>query len=457
MQVDKISWHCICVLSSRALEKIGYCQSYYVLFLVIQVLTSHTEAKTVNGVFNTFTAQAEHGQYITSFAFHGNALFNFTVNSTGTDSKLYLFLSEDWKKAVGDTNCYRRLNKAKTIIKINSTTGLQTISHYDYPRIWHIVFADFFTCEPGRPKPPKEEPSFIQYTLQIFNPDSLGNPTEHFSDQETGLLKFYQLLALIYFVVACVVAPQLWDTLSKGGPMQLVIQLLTISMTLQAVAAFIVIVHLYRYSKDGIGSPLIEILSEFLDMLSQFTMLFMLLSVSLGWSLASAHSVCRYSHLRTISKKTSARVVFILGIMQSLLFMWEQNQDESRRLYHAQRSYPGIALVVLRILLAGMFAIKLKEVIASERSSLKRKFYSSFTKLCMMWFLCYPSIFLSTLMFSEYLQYKMITMGVLICQSIAGVLLYRLFLSRSLYWEVSALSSSLPLRFDHRINLKLYS
>ncbi|XP_059169673.1 integral membrane protein GPR180-like [Physella acuta] len=428
-----------------------------VILIVVQLLPAITEAKTVNGVFNTFLAQAEKGQYVTTFAFHGHAVLNFTVNTTGTDSKLYLFLSDDWKNAVSDTNCYRRLNKARTIMSINQTVGTRLISQFVNPRIWHIVYADIYTCEPNRPNQPLETPNVIQYTIQLFNPDSLGNPTEHFSDQETGLLKFYQLLSLIYFVVACIVAPQLWDTLSKGGPMQLVIQLLTFSMLLQAIAAFIIIIHFYRYSKDGIGSPLIELMSEFLDMLSQFTMLFMLLSLSLGWSLASAHSVCRYLHLRTISQNNSARVVFVLGLMQGLLFMWEQSQDQSKRMYHAQRSYPGIALVILRILLAGVFAFKLRRLIASERSHLKRKFYSSFTKMCMLWFLCYPIIVFATLIFPEYLRYKLITMGVLICQSVAGVLLYRLFLSRSLYWEVSALSSSLPFRFGPKLDLKFYS
>ncbi|GFR90683.1 integral membrane protein GPR180-like [Elysia marginata] len=192
-------------------------------------------------------------------------------------------------------------------------------------------------------------------------------------------------------------------------------------------------------------------------MLSQFTMLFMLLSLSLGWSLASAHSVCRYSHLRSISQKPAARVVFVLGIVQGLLFMWEQSQDQSLRLYHAQRSYAGISLVILRILLAAMFAVKLKALIAAERSKLKRQFYSTFTKLCMLWFLCYPVIVICSWLFSEYLRYKLITMCVLLCQSAAGVMLYRLFLSRSLYWEVSALSSSLPIRFDHRFGISAYS
>ena len=66
---------------------------------------------------------------------------------------------------------------------------------------------------------------------------------------------------------------------------------------------------------------------------------------------------------------------------QGLLFMWEQSQDQSLRLYHAQRSYAGISLVILRILLAAMFAVKLKALIAAERSKLKRQFYSSFTKV----------------------------------------------------------------------------
>ncbi|BFZ10697.1 hypothetical protein BsWGS_13736 [Bradybaena similaris] len=428
-----------------------------VILLILQFVNPETEAKTVNGVFNSHTAQAGKGQYVTSFAFHGDAVLNYTVNTTGNGARLYLFVSESWHDAAADTDCQRRFTKAGSIVFINETTGRHSMPHYYYPHIWHIVYADIYTCDLEMPKEPMGKPNVIQYTIQLCNPDSLGNPTEHFGGQETGLLKFYQLLSLIYFVVACVVAPQLWGTLSKGGPMQMMIQLLTLAVSLQAIAALVIIIHLYRYSKDGVGAPYCELISEFLDMLSQFTMLFMLLSLSLGWSLASAHSVCRYSHLRTISQKPAARVVYMLGIVQGLLFMWEQRQDQSLRLYHARRSYAGISLVVLQILLAAMFGFKLKQLISSERSSLKRQFYSSFTKLCMMWFLCYPAVVMTSWLTAEYLRDKFITMGVLICQSIAGVLLYRLFLSRSLYWEVSALSSSLPFRLNYQHGLKFYS
>lgn len=65
------------------------------------------------------------------------------------------------------------------------------------------------------------------------------------------------------------------------------------------------------------------------DVLSQFTMLMMLLSLSLGWTLASAHSVCRYSHFRSLAQKPAAHLVGVLGFLQVMCwkyFSWCKNQ-----------------------------------------------------------------------------------------------------------------------------------
>lgn len=48
-----------------------------VILLVLQFVNPETEAKTVSGVFNSHTAQAGKGQYVTSFAFHGKFGFMF--------------------------------------------------------------------------------------------------------------------------------------------------------------------------------------------------------------------------------------------------------------------------------------------------------------------------------------------------------------------------------------------
>ncbi|CDQ87368.1 unnamed protein product [Oncorhynchus mykiss] len=65
---------------------------------------------------------------------------------------------------------------------------------------------------------------------------------------------------------------------------------------------------------------------------------------------------------------------------------------------------------------------------------------------CFIWFLCHPVLVLLSVVFNEHQREKVVTIGVILCQAISVVILYQLFLSRSLYWEVSSLSSvSLPL------------
>lgn len=49
------------------------------------------------------------------------------------------------------------------------------------------------------------------------------------------------------------------------------------------------------------------------DVLSQFAMLYMLLSLSLGWTLGTTY---RNTHLKMISKKPAAKVVGVLAVIQ---------------------------------------------------------------------------------------------------------------------------------------------
>ncbi|XP_063430310.1 integral membrane protein GPR180-like isoform X1 [Mytilus trossulus] len=425
------------------------------VLLTFSYFLKTTNSKTISGTLSSHSAINEWGQYLTTFCFHGQALLNYTLNDTGHSSpKFVLFLNDDWSDALQEDACENKFELARAVYQIKNRTGNFTVSYIDKPHLYHVLYVDDNTCgDDSR----EIKPNYIHYTIQLLNPDSLGNPTEHFGDDETGLLRFYQLLTLAYFVLGCIFAPRLYETLSKGGPMQLVIQLLSVSTCLQALGSFIMMIHLQRYSKDGMGSSFVELIAEFFDVLSQFAMLYMLLSLSLGWTLGTSYKAV--SHLHIISKKPAARVVGVLAVIQAILFIWEQIEDTDHRMYHAHRSYAGLALVVLRILLAALFAWNLNVTVSAERSALRREFYKSFTKSCMLWFLCYPLIVVISWIFYEYLRYKLITMAVVMSQCGAVAMLYKLFLSRSLYWEISALSSSLPLhvRMDKTLGYKLYS
>ena len=47
------------------------------------------------------------------FLLSGDAMLHYKLNSSGSDGRLHLFVSEDWKDASGDEDCHRRLAKAR--------------------------------------------------------------------------------------------------------------------------------------------------------------------------------------------------------------------------------------------------------------------------------------------------------------------------------------------------------
>ncbi|MEQ2289092.1 hypothetical protein AMECASPLE_029527 [Ameca splendens] len=210
-----------------------------------------------------------------------------------------------------------------------------------------------------------------------------------------------------------------------------------------------------RYCRDGAGVPLMGSLAEFWDMVSQVSMLYMLLSLCMGWTLSRG----RKPQSRPLQwERSPASTAMAVGgvVTQGVLLLWEQysEAESEHHSYHAQQSLAGLLLVALRVGLSLLLASVLYQIISTERSTLKRDFYLSFAKGCFLWFLCHPVLILISVIFNDHQREKVITIGVILSQSISMVILYQLFLSRSLYWEVSSLSSvSLPLtmsRTNHR-------
>ena len=71
-----------------------------------------------------------------------------------------------------------------------SLTGNHTIPSIPKPQIWHVVYADAHSCDTDEQKEKEDnvevKQNYIAYELQMFNPDVLGNPTVHFSDEDIG-------------------------------------------------------------------------------------------------------------------------------------------------------------------------------------------------------------------------------------------------------------------------------
>ncbi|XP_059129196.1 integral membrane protein GPR180 isoform X1 [Peromyscus eremicus] len=408
------------------------------------------QGKTLRGSFSSAAARDAQGQSIGHFEFHGDhALLCVRINNIavaiGKEAKLYLFQAQEWLKLQEGSpgySCSERLSRAQLTMTMNQTEHNLTVSQTPAPQTWHVFYADKFTCTDDTESPQLEE---IPFEMVLLNPDAEGNPFDHFSAGESGLHEFFFLLVLAYFVTACVCAQSLWQAIRKGGPMHTVLKVLTTALLLQAASALANYIHFSRYSKDGIGVPLMGSLAEVFDIASQIQMLYLLLSLCMGWTIVRMKK-SQSRPLQWDSTPASTGIAVFIVITQSILLLWEQFEDTSHHSSHSHHSLAGVLLIILRICLALSLGCGLYQIITMERSTLKREFYITFAKGCILWFLCQPVLACIAVIFNDYQRDKVITIGVILCQAVSMVILYRLFLSHSLYWEVSSLSSvTLPL------------
>ncbi|XP_063068385.1 integral membrane protein GPR180 [Engraulis encrasicolus] len=396
--------------------------------------------KTVSGVFRSDLARETNGQYITKFFYQaGDGLMVYRLENVPVaiqkEAKLLMFNDV---QGFDNLSCLDRLSHAQLSISLSAEQHNQTVPQQVYPQAWHILYVDRYTCqESDTQAAPSED---LNFQIILMNPDSAGNPLDHFSAEEAGLHSFYFLLILAYFIASCIYMQPLWQALYKGGPMHTVLKVLTIALLLQGVSVLFNYIHMASYARDGVGTPLMGSLAEFCDMVAQVQMLYMLLSLCMGWTLSRSKKT-QTKPLQWDSSPKSTSLAIGAVVTQGILLIWEQFEDTEHHSFHWQRSVPGLLLMLFRVALAVLLASVLYYITSAERSALKRDFYLHFAKGCCLWFLCHPALVLFSGIFNEHQQEKVVAIGVILCQSIAVIVLYQLFLSRSLYWEVSSLSS----------------
>ncbi|GAB5566424.1 integral membrane protein GPR180 [Prionailurus iriomotensis] len=360
------------------------------------------QGKTLRGSFSSAAARDAQGQSIGHFEFH---VINNIAGAAGKEAKLYLFQAQEWLKLQESSHgysCNEKLSKAQLTMAMNQTEHNLTVSQIPYPQTWHVFYADKYTCKDDNENSVAED---IPFEMMLLNPDAEGNPFDHFSAGESGLHEFFFLLVLVYFVIACIYAQSLWQAIKKGGPMHMILKVLTTALLLQAASALANYIHFSSYSKDGLGIPFMGSLAEFFDIASQIQMLYLLLSLCMGWTIVRMKK-SQSRPLQWDSTPASTGIAVFIVITQSILLLWEQFEDTSPHSYHSHHNLAGILLIILRICLALSLGCGLYQIITVERSTLKREFYITFAKGCILWFLCHPGLACISVVFSDYQRDK---------------------------------------------------
>ncbi|KAF5902945.1 integral membrane protein, partial [Clarias magur] len=299
-------------------------------------------------------------------------------------------------------SCLDRVSGAQLKISLSAEEHNQTIPRQTRPQAWHVMYADRYTCQEEELDAVLED---VGFQLIMLNPDSAGNPTDHFSAEEAGLHSFFFLLILAYFVASCIYMQPLWQAVYKAGPMHTVLKVLSTALFLQCLSVLLNYIHMAKYARNGVGAPIMGNLAEFCDMVAQMQMVYMLLSLCMGWTLSRG----RKSQSKPLQWDSSpASTALALGgvVTQGALLIWEQFEDTDHHSYHGQQSVPGLLLMVLRVSLTLILASLLYQIISAERSTIKRDFYLSFAKGCFLWFLCHPVLVLLSFLFSEHQKEK---------------------------------------------------
>ncbi|XP_056286835.1 integral membrane protein GPR180 isoform X2 [Pseudoliparis swirei] len=379
----------------------------FATLVVAALLGSEALGKSVTGLFGSEAARQQKGQFITKFMYQGdNGLLVCRLDNSALamakGSKLHLY--QDMDSDLDNLSCPERLTKAQFTIHLSEEEHNQSIPRQSSPTIWQALYSDRYTCQESAVIPHHAD---LRVTLLLFNSDSAGNPLEHFSAEEAGLHSFYFLLLLAYFIACCIYFRPLHQALRKGGPMHTVLKVLTTALALQGCSALCNYIHLARYSRDGTGIPWMGSLAEFWDMVSQVSMLYMMLSLCVGWTLGRGRKP-QSRPLQWEQTRASTAVAVGGGVIQAALLLWEQySESESQHhSYHAQQSLPGLLLIALKVGLALLLASVLYQIVSTERSTLKRDFYLCFAKGCFLWFLCHPVLFLLSSVFNEHQREK---------------------------------------------------
>ena len=218
------------------------------------------------------------------------------------------------------------------------------------------------------------------YTITSLNPG--GAWMKQFGVDEQGLLATY-LVFFLAFVVGS--ALHIWGLIKmwRQDALHPIVKLLTSSILLQCVSIFCEFVHLAIYSGNGVGAPVMDGISQVLDMVSQLFFMLLLILISKGWTISSP---------RLTDRRALFIILAVFLFSYVALFIWKEAATDSASTSYVYESPPGIILLVMRTLTLGWFLYCLHLTFTHETHPDKRRFYIVFGSLYSLWFIGLPVI-----------------------------------------------------------------
>ena len=283
-------------------------------------------------------------------------------------------------------------------------------------------------------------------------------PADEFGLPRLTLLAF---LALVAYGCYCLYLLRTVHYRAKGvdgdvRKVHLVVVLLGWAYAGQALATLSEGLHLRAYASDGIGHPWLDHLSELCEAGSTWVIMFVLVCLACGWTLADVKELARFRSLgghgmtadELSGKKndgalagadTKSAMAFLrdpkkifasglnlvgLGVvalcsLSVLLILFGKKDDDDFRAFHDHETKAGMVAAGVRLLVGVLFRFALGKTMAVSGVQLNKKLSSFLAQLRLwgtVWFAAFPCLLVLTAALPHYLRHRAVTAGVLLLQ-----------------------------------------
>ncbi|TFJ83874.1 hypothetical protein NSK_004971 [Nannochloropsis salina CCMP1776] len=348
-------------------------------------------------------------------------------------ARFFLYLDEDWEDALTAPTCQEKLKFAKwQSASLRSAPPLKhAVSQSIRPHFWYFVLAD---CE--------AEPSatLLNYRLKMYNADG-----SHFSHEEKAPSRLLPVLAVGFLISMgpLLVLLQSYRSRTRGQRLHPSILNLGAALLLFLTSLALETVNYWVYAKNGEGLRLTDIGAELANWLAQLVVSLELLSIAWVWSV---DTVLTPSRKQRAGRSIMYRMVGGLVVLHVACILLGRVYDDAHSKYHESETVWALGLIGMRLLLGGLFAAGVQNLLVRENNLLQRTFLMRLGALGGAYFISIPVVItVASTFFARYLRHQVVTVGSAAVQVFSLVGLSILLLTRNEYTELSSLSScSLP-------------
>jgi hypothetical protein len=305
---------------------------------------------------------------------------------------------------------------------------------------WWVMIMDCYLEEyDAHPAPMEFEMTFTNGESQL-------------PEDESGMLKINWLAFLsmsayggFYFVRAL-------QQMRRLKQAHLITLLFAVAYALQTASVLCEILHLRRYSQDGKGLRwrhtwlALDFGGGLCQSVSELLISVLLIALAFGWTLGLESQeplegaagkllagLQRPAQLRRGLRSPSALLLGSIFAVQLFLQAAGRRYEEDFNNFHDHEHWPGLMLILIRLLLCALFGWALRRSVAVESQREVLAFFAQLRLAGFVWFLCLPLLVALAFLCPPHRRHQIVAGGSIILQAAALALLSTLFLERSEY------------------------